>query len=316
MSTTTTATETALALDATTPGRTVVRAGDVDIATYVHDGDFPANESRKPYLHPLRTLDGAVVTAYRPHDHRWHKGLQMTASHVSGQNFWGGGTYVHGEGYVPKDNVGQMRHDGFDTARSSGGTVELVERLTWISSGGQEWAREVRSHRFGSVDPARGTWTLDFDTEITCTRGEPLELGSPTTHGRPSAGYTGYFWRGPRGWTGGTITTPDREGEDAMGTLSAWLAYSSPHDEVDGGGTLLVLAGSASTTSNPEVPLTWFVRHAPFPAIAPSFAFHDEVVLADGESLRLRHRVVVGDRIWGREEIEEVAAANALDATP
>ncbi|MFI6290470.1 DUF6807 family protein [Nonomuraea sp. NPDC050790] len=27
-----------------------------------------------------RTLDGDVVTGYRPHDHRWHKGLQMTAS--------------------------------------------------------------------------------------------------------------------------------------------------------------------------------------------------------------------------------------------
>ncbi|WP_432537006.1 DUF6807 domain-containing protein [Kineococcus arenarius] len=310
----TTTTTTALELDDTTPGRLVVRAGDVDIATYVHDGDFAVSESRKPYLHPLRTLDGAVVTAYRPNDHRWHKGLQMTASHVSGQNFWGGGTYVHGEGYVPKDNVGQMRHDAFDAVEATGDAVTFTERLTWIASTGQEWAREVRTHSFGSVDTDRGTWTLDFSTEITNTRGEPLELGSPTTHGRPAAGYTGFFWRGPRGWTGGDITTPDRTGEDAMGTSSPWLAYSAVHDEVDGGGTLLVLAGSASTTSNPSVPLHWFVRHDPFPAIAPSFAFSDEVVLADGESLRLRHRVVVGDRVWDRDEIEAVAAANALDA--
>ena len=30
------------------------------------------------------------MTGYRPHDHRWHKGLQMTWTHVSGENFWGG----------------------------------------------------------------------------------------------------------------------------------------------------------------------------------------------------------------------------------
>ncbi|WP_345495963.1 DUF6807 family protein [Streptomyces flavovirens] len=39
-----------------------------------------------------------MVTDYRPHDHRWHKGLRMTASHLSGQNLWGGNTYVHGRG--------------------------------------------------------------------------------------------------------------------------------------------------------------------------------------------------------------------------
>ena len=40
------------------------------------------------------------MTGYRPSDHRWHKGLQMTSSHLSGQNFWGGNSYVHGEGYL------------------------------------------------------------------------------------------------------------------------------------------------------------------------------------------------------------------------
>ena len=47
----------------------------------------------KPFLHPVRALDGAPLTAFRPWDHRWHKGLQMTWTHVSGQNFWGGNTY-------------------------------------------------------------------------------------------------------------------------------------------------------------------------------------------------------------------------------
>ncbi|CAL9621139.1 hypothetical protein SUDANB130_05846 [Streptomyces sp. enrichment culture] len=63
-----------------------VSVGDVEILRYVYRPDPVAFESRKPYAHPVRTLGGRVVTGYRPNDHRWHKGLQMTASHLSGQN--------------------------------------------------------------------------------------------------------------------------------------------------------------------------------------------------------------------------------------
>src|SRR5690606_21821955 len=161
---------------------------------------------------------GALVSAYRPHDHRWHKGLQMTWSHVSGQNFWGGRTYVSGQGYVPRDNVGAMRHDAFDVIDLTGDELTLAERLTWVTAAGEEWVSEHRRLRFHDVDPARGTWTLDFATRLTNIRGEDLHLGSPTTAGRFNAGYTGLFWRGPRGFTGGEIITSDGGGPEAMGT--------------------------------------------------------------------------------------------------
>ncbi len=47
------------------------------------------------------------------------------------------------------------------------------------------------------VDPADGSWALTWSTAVTNRRAEPLRFGSPTTHGRPDAGYTGLFWRGP-----------------------------------------------------------------------------------------------------------------------
>jgi hypothetical protein len=284
-----------------------VAVGAVEIAAYVYGEDIPAFESPKPYLHPMRTLSGALVSAYRPHDHRWHKGLQMTWSHVSGQNFWGGRTYVRGQGYTPKDNLGAMRHDAFDLIDLDGGELTLSERLTWVASTGEEWVAEHRRLRFHGADAARGTWVLDFATELTNIRGEALELGSPTTHGRDNAGYTGFFWRGPRGFTGGEILTADGGGPATMGTsTSPWLAYAGENDEVDGGATVLVLAGSTSRGRN-----TWFVRNDPFPAINPSPAFHEEITLADGEALALEHRMVIADRIRTREEIEALAAAHA-----
>lgn len=48
----------------------------------------------------------------------------------------------------------------------------------------------------------------------------------------------------------------------------------------------------------------WFVRTTPFPVVNPSFAFFDKLVLAAGETLRLRYHVVVGNGAWDRARIE------------
>ncbi|MEE6263186.1 DUF6807 domain-containing protein [Plantactinospora sonchi] len=286
--------------------RIVVDVAGVEIATYVYDDSrIDPYESPKPYLHPLRTLGGALVSAYRPNDHRWHKGIQMTVSHLSGQNFWGGHSYVRDRGYTRLDNIGRMRHDSFELVNVTPTELTLRETLTWITSAGEHWVAERRELRIHGVDRARGSWMLDFGTELRNIRGADLSIGSPTTHGRPNAGYTGFFWRGPRGWAGGQIITPDGGGDpESMGTVSPWLAYTGEHDEVDGSGTILVFAGSSSGS----VPLKWFVRNTPFPAINPSPAFDQEIPLAPDETLRLRHRVVIADRAWDRPEIESFAA--------
>ncbi len=52
-----------------------VRDGDVDLFTYVYQPSTAALESPKPYLHPLRTRRGDLVSLFRPHDHVWHKGI-------------------------------------------------------------------------------------------------------------------------------------------------------------------------------------------------------------------------------------------------
>jgi hypothetical protein len=285
-----------------------VAVDGVEIVDYVYAPDVPAFEGPKPYLHPVRTLSGALVTGYRPNDHRWHKGIQMTWTHVSGQNFWGGNTYVHGTGYVPLDNVGWIRHDTFAAIDLTADDLTIDESLTWITSTGESWIAERRRQRVHGIDPARGTWVLDFATELRNTRDTDLELGSPTTKGRHNAGYTGFFWRGPRAFTGGEIHTADGGGPGTMGTSSSpWLAFTGEHDDIDGGATLLVLAGASSRSS-----ITWFVRNDPFPGVNPSPAFHEPIVLPPQDTLHLHHRMVVADRIWTREEIEKAAAEHAL----
>src|SRR3954454_12740441 len=105
---------------------------------------MPPFEGPKPYLHPVRTLAGDVVTGYRPHDHRWHKGVQMTASHMSGENFWAGGSYVHGRGYVDLPNVGTMRDEELAT-HADGDRLAIGEQLSWLTQAGERWVEELRT---------------------------------------------------------------------------------------------------------------------------------------------------------------------------
>src|SRR5688500_18261240 len=169
---------------------TVTTAG-VDIARYAFAPGGAASEGPKPFFHPVRALDGAPLTAYRPWDHRWHKGLQFTWTHVSGQNFWGGNTYRPERGdYVLLDNVGRIRHDGFTAVRDAGSEASFSEDRTWITQGGDAWLSAVRTQRFHSLDEDRGIWALDFATTLRNVADRDLEFGSPTTQGRPNAGYT------------------------------------------------------------------------------------------------------------------------------
>ncbi|MDT0421222.1 MULTISPECIES: DUF6807 domain-containing protein [Streptomyces] len=288
-------------------------ASGTELLAYVYKPEDPW-EAPKPYLHPLRTLSGALVTDYRPNDHRWHKGLQLTASHLSGQNLWGGNTYVHGEGYLAlPERVGSMAHTGFGTVRAEGDRALIEETLTWHPHDtAVHWADERRR-----IEVVAGTdcWSLTWTSAVTNRHSEPLRFGSPTTHGRPDAGYTGLFWRGPRAFRGGetftaespaAATSGDEDGDrDLMGTQSDWLAYTGEHDGRDGHATL-VFAHAPGNDHRGEAgthPAHWFVRSEPFAAVAPSWAFHEELVLAPGDSFARTYRVTVADGRWDRDRV-------------
>ncbi|RSD23641.1 DUF6807 domain-containing protein [Amycolatopsis eburnea] len=283
--------------------RVIVEAGGIQLMSYVYKPDPVAFESRKPYTHPLRTLGGRGVSGYRPADHRWHKGLQMTSSHLSGQNFWGGHTYVPGDWYQDlPDRIGSMRHDDFAAFTVDPDRLGFTERLTWVANNGAEWARERRDLVVHSVEPDEGAWALDWGIELTNVRDAPLEFGSPTTAGRELAGYTGLHWRGPRDFSGGRVLGPgELGGEDMMGAQAPWLAFVGEHDDVDAHSTLVFAHSPENDHAIHES--HWFVRSRETPMVAFSWAFFDEFELEPGESFTYRYRVVVADGAWDRDRV-------------
>jgi len=269
-----------------------IRFDGAELARYSDGTGVDDYEAPKPFLHPIRTLGGADVSVFRPWDHRWHKGIQMTLSEVSGQNFWGGPTFAAGRGYERQDNVGRIRRTGLELPERSPDGITIGERLEWVTAGGERWLGESRTIRFHGADPERGAWVLDFATSLTNVSGGELILGSPTTLGRPSAGYSGLFWRGPRAWTEPRVVGSDgTTGEALMGRRMPWIAMTGQNDGIDGAAAVIAYAG----TSSADVPITWFVRTQPFAAINPSPCFDHTIRLAHADVLSLSHRFVFLD---------------------
>ena len=228
----------------------------------------------------------------------------MTMAHLSGQNFWGGPSYVRGEGYVWREDHGRILHRAWDDVRCDEDGALLRERLEWVSHEGEIWIAEDRQIGVDDVDVARGYWSLDLGFRLRNARGQPLVFGSPTTAGRPLAGYGGLFWRGVRSFLHGTILAGGGlEGPEVMGQSAPWLAYVGLHDGNGQQSTLLFL----DHPGNPRFPNKWFVRNDPFAIVSCSFMFDEEYVLAPEEELAMSYRVVLANGAWDRARVEEYA---------
>ena len=255
---------------------------------YVYRPDEPQLESPRPYLHPVRTLSGDLVTEYRPDDHPWHKGIAWSLPNVGTENFWGGPTYRRTDGYIQLSNNGAMRHDGFETVSvpaAGDGVAHLDERLSWVTEAGETWFTERRRIAV-TAWPDEAAWVCGFEFTMRNVSGRPVRIGSPTTEGRENAGYGGLFWRGPRSFTYGRVVTPDGTGGDElMGWRGPWMAFAGPE-------STLIFRDSPANFSHPG---QWFVRSTPFACVCPAPFFAAEHEVPAGSPLTLRYDVVVAD---------------------
>lgn len=278
-----------------------LRYQDQPLFRYVYKSQSPAIESPRPYFHPLHTLAGNEVSLFRPHDHLWHSGLSMTMAYLSGENFWGGVTYTRDAGYVQLANNGRIEHSDW-LEISATPEVTCRERLKWITHTNTVWLEEERQIAIREINPTAGYWSMDLSFHLTNVSGQPLVFGSPTTEGRPDAGYGGLFWRGPRSFLQGKILcAEDGEGPEIMGKSSAWLAFIGRHDGNSEQSTLLFL----DRPENPRYPNKWFVRNDPYACVSCSFMFDEYYTLSPGETLRLAYQLVIGNGEWSRRQIDQ-----------
>src|SRR5450759_5851716 len=220
-------------------------------------------ETAKPYLHPLRTADGKVVTRGFPmvtdipgeaHDHPHHRGLWFTHGDVNGYDFWGNEPDQKGAG-KGKGTVVLERVDKFVTGKKSG---TISASFAWKIPSGETLLIESRKMTFYSDPQLR---TIDFD--ITLSPQQEVRFGD-TKEGMFAMRVAAALEEDqpkdiaePKR-TGKIVNAQNKSSEkNVWGKRSEWLDYSGRSD-----GEAVGLAVFDAPT-NARDPTSWHVRAEP-----------------------------------------------------
>ena len=251
-----------------------------------HSGrDLPGHSSPRPYLHPVRSLAGAMLTEVAPEDHPHHLGLSIAFADLNGTNFWGGSTFTP-DGPAVLPNHGRQVLSGWTDSPTEASPTEAAGTVVWRSEEGMDLAFEQRNIRCFS-HPQPGTWSLSVESVmVPAGNVGRLEVSSSAVKGRAGAGYGGIFWRFPAPRSQPLVLSANGEGAAAAhGSRSPWLAISTT---VDGAPVSVVLAQGSSLRP-------WFVRTAGYLGAGPAVAWSEKAVANAASPLAQSLHAVIHD---------------------
>lgn len=255
-------------------------------------------DTAKPYLHPLRSASGKVVTRHYPmddapgetHDHPHHRGLWFSHGNVNGYDFWANEPSQHDgkNGKIVLEKMGRI------AGGKNSGEIEAV--FNWNDPSGKTLLTETRRMIFLG-DPVRRT--IDFDITLTAaekvTFGDTKEgtfairlaaaLEEPNKEALPSPKRTGLM-----------VDSEGRRGEaQVWGHRASWVDYFG---ELEGEKLGIAILDHPN---NPRHPTYWHSRSYGLFA-ANIFGWHDflnnksadgSLKLDAGQSIRFRYRVMI-----------------------
>lgn len=246
---------------------------------------MPSVYSPRPYLHPVSTLDGVVLTTATAQQIRHQHGLSVALPWVDGVNYWGGRTHVTGAGPVLLPDHGSQASLEINAVGP-----ETAERLLWQRPDGTPHLHE-RRRISAALAPAGDGWDLRWRSVLT-PAGAPVEIHTPSIDGRSDARYGGIFWRFPSP-DSVTISCADGiGGRAAHGSRSPWLALSRSGPKP----WTVVL-------QQPHDRVPWHVRYENYLAVCPAIAWDGPIHLAADDDLELSLDAVVLDRVIEPAEI-------------
>ncbi len=261
----------------------------VDIDGKPFSALFIGAGTTKPYLHPVRSASGKVVTRRYPmevvegesKDHPHHRGLWFTHGNVNGIDFWGNEPTQ--KGTMPKGKVVVKKVLDIKSGKKSGSLKALFE---WQEPSGKPLLTETREIVFYS-DPALRA--MDFDIRLDAL--EKVKFGD-TKEGTFAIRLATDL---EEKHTGKMVNAEGKEGEKQVwGKRSPWVDYSGTLEGEKLGIAIL------DHPTNPRHPTYWHSRAYGLFA-ANIWGEHDFVdktkdgsqTLEPGQSLRFRYRVVI-----------------------
>lgn len=245
---------------------------------------------RRPFVHPLCSPAGRLLTCDAPDDHPWHHGLWFAIKFVNGDNFW--------EEY---GDYGVLRHAEVPTVRSGAslpGEITIDGALAWIRPDRRTVALE--EHRRLTHRPLDATsYLIDFESMLVPAVDTIFDRTPFTTWG----GYSGLAFRGHRHLVDTQLLVDGNEpAERVHGVRGRWLALNGT---VAGSPVGVAFLDDAENPGNPRNPVAWYGSsradtYGPGWAnfFNAAFLWDGPIRVAAGEVLRFRYRVLVRDGQW------------------
>lgn len=254
--------------------------GDASAGEYVLDDPF------KPYVHPLRTPRGNVLTRVSPFDHRHHKGL-MYALLCPDLNFW---EEAPGEAHCG------VQHIRSTTINNDGASI--TQRLHWANESGDLPAYdELRTISLARRGEEAFVWT--WRSQRTALRDHHVmksQWSMQAEDGR-LINYHGLGIRLPRSFAhpnercrgavvdGEACTPPSAAHGTKAGSVKFWGAFDGKWTPEKGGVTFEQPYG-----------FTNFVVDHPFPYLAVGPSNEQPYDVSEGATFDETYTVIVEDR--------------------
>lgn len=174
-------------------------------------GRYVLDDAFKPYLHPLQTPDGHVVTDCMPMDHRHHKGL-MYALRCADLNFW--------EELPETEQAGIQRSLSVEPLRTDRGNG-IRQQLRWEHSSGERPTYDETREIVCRHEPGQRAFVWTWSSRRTALRTHRLiksEWSFEVPDGR-KINYHGLGIRLPRSWA---FPGDGWNGVECNGTPKPW----------------------------------------------------------------------------------------------
>lgn len=252
----------------------------------------------KPYLHPLSTPSGVVLTNFEPTDHVWHRGLWFTFKFVNGENFWEepppstpdeAPTY----GTLVAAAPPAVSHPAPDSCR-----IDLS--LDWRRPNGDVVLREHRTLVYRPLSPT--AYALDHHSRLTPVVDVLLDRTAFTTWG----GYGGLCFRATRNWMNSNILlSTGQSTHRPVGLPARWAVLTG---QLDGGPSLVGSLAILDHPANPRHPTPFYgAANASHHYLTPAPLFHEPLAVPAGQPLTLRYRVIPHEGLLTPAELDTLA---------
>ena len=244
----------------------------------------------KPYFHPLATTGGATLTALRPDDHPWHRGLWSSWKFINGVNYWE-------EDRQTGLSAGLTQILTNHIVQTVGGGAVIETALSYHSPGEPLVLQELRSLRVSPPDAA-GDYFIDWTSEFVAGA-EAVKLERTPLSGQPG----GQSWGGYAGLSA-RLDAQLRDGVflNSEGQSGVAATHGRPARWMDCGNS----RGGIAILDHPQNfrhPAPWYVNQE-MPFFSPAVLFNADHTIPPAGKLKLRYRIIVHSQPKPQAELE------------